>query len=896
MTDTKNKHKMDTYRKTVVDYLNEHRYTEESDDKPTHQSWGTIIRGKFILNKEDVKKFMEIYTEAIINGVNDLSILEMQQEYSPIIVDIDLKLPIENYESNTRLYTNKMIKNIIKKYLIAIDEYINIPDDIKICIFEKELPSETDDICKDGFHIYFPEIITSSNIRHLIRHKVVKMYNEEDNLFEQFIEIPDKIIDKAVVSSNGWLLYGSRKPGGQSYKLTRIYDKNLNIKYTEESNDFSLSQIIKYFSLNTGKRNNKKYSLELKDIKTDSEINAEIRKNNINTNIKPIENEFGNSKEKEELFQHACTYTDMLSDDRADNYEDWRNVGLALHNTDISLLPKWIEFSKKCKKKYKEGICDNFWKKFKTPSTGNLLTIRSLAYWAKQDSPKEYEIYNKEIFKNKLKDSLDNNTYKIAMAFKTKYNDKYVCSSMKSNIWWEFNNHRWERIEDAYTIKKILSEDFANEYYEEITETTKEITKTSGYKKEQLQNKLTILNKITEKLMNIDFKKKIIEESKALFFDPDFDTKLDSNEDLIGFNNGVYNLANSEFREGRHDDYISLNTKNDYRPYSPNMPHIKDIHKFFNQILPNETVKEYFQIAMATCLSGKTKEEKLYILTGGGSNGKSVTMDLASLALGDYFMSCPITIITRKRGSSNETSPEKVRMKGKRFGVFQETDDGEKLNVGVMKEFTGGDKVLVRDLFKGANEMIEFKPQMKYFLTCNQLPTVPSNDDGTWRRLRVIDFKSKFTDNPCNPNEFKINTNLKHDIKKWAPYFLSYLIYIYETKYKNINYLSEPDEVLASTNQYKMENDYYTEYFLDKITMTDDPKDIISKDNLYTDFKKWYMVGYDTKIVPKKPEFEKVINKLIGDPKPKGYIKVKFTSKIIEDNNSDNENISQLDK
>ena len=246
MTDTKNNKKIDTYRKTVVDYLNEHRYTEESEDKPTHQSWGTIIRGKFILNKEDIKKFMEIYTEAILNDVNDLSILEMQQDYSPIIVDIDLKLPIENYESNTRLYTNKMIKNIIKKYLIAIDEYINIVDDIKICIFEKELPSETEDICKDGFHIYFPEIITSSNIRHLIRHKVVKMYNEEDNLFEQFIESPDKIIDKAVVSSNGWLLYGSKKPGGQTYKLTRIYDKNLNIKYTEESNDFTLSQIIKF--------------------------------------------------------------------------------------------------------------------------------------------------------------------------------------------------------------------------------------------------------------------------------------------------------------------------------------------------------------------------------------------------------------------------------------------------------------------------------------------------------------------------------------------------------------------------------------------------------------------------------------------------------------------------
>jgi phage/plasmid-associated DNA primase len=54
-----------------------------------------------------------------------------------------------------------------------------------------------------------------------------------------------------------------------------------------------------------------------------------------------------------------------------------------------------------------------------------------------------------------------------------------------------------------------------------------------------------------------------------------------------------------------------------------------------------------------------------------------------------------------------------------KIGTFQETDEGDKMNVGIMKEFTGGDKVLVRDLYKGSKEMIEFKPQMKYFLICN---------------------------------------------------------------------------------------------------------------------------------------------------------------------------------
>jgi hypothetical protein len=83
-------------------------------------------------------------------------------------------------------------------------------------------------------------------------------------------------------------------------------------------------------------------------------------------------------------------------------------------------------------------------------------------------------------------------------------------------------------------------------------------------------------------------KAKIIEEAKAVFFDKEFDTKLDSNVHLIGFNNGVYDLTSGKFRDGTHDDYISLSTQNDYRTFSNNMPHIKEILGFFNQILPND--------------------------------------------------------------------------------------------------------------------------------------------------------------------------------------------------------------------------------------------------------------------------------------------------------------------
>ena len=58
-----------------------------------------------------------------------------------------------------------------------------------------------------------------------------------------------------------------------------------------------------------------------------------------------------------------------------------------------------------------------------------------------------------------------------------------------------------------------------------------------------------------------------------------------------------------------------------------------------------------------------------------------------------------------------------------------------------MKELTGNDKIIARALFK---EPVEFIPQFKMLLMCNDLPNVASNDDGTWRSMEVVDFISRF--------------------------------------------------------------------------------------------------------------------------------------------------------
>lgn len=90
----------------------------------------------------------------------------------------------------------------------------------------------------------------------------------------------------------------------------------------------------------------------------------------------------------------VTTYIGMLAHWRCEDYcaEDgaWLGVGMAissaLGNDGFRLWEEWSQGSSK----YKSGECEYKWKTFKPDGA---ITLGSLAYWAKQDSPAAYEEY-----------------------------------------------------------------------------------------------------------------------------------------------------------------------------------------------------------------------------------------------------------------------------------------------------------------------------------------------------------------------------------------------------------------------------------------------------------------------------------------------------------------------
>jgi putative DNA primase/helicase len=76
----------------------------------------------------------------------------------------------------------------------------------------------------------------------------------------------------------------------------------------------------------------------------------------------------------------TLSYLEALNPYRADDYDNWLAVGMALHSVSDSLLTEWDKWSQQSAK-YKPGCCEKKWKSFKRKG----VAIGTLAHMAKQD-------------------------------------------------------------------------------------------------------------------------------------------------------------------------------------------------------------------------------------------------------------------------------------------------------------------------------------------------------------------------------------------------------------------------------------------------------------------------------------------------------------------------------
>lgn len=175
---------------------------------------------------------------------------------------------------------------------------------------------------------------------------------------------------------------------------------------------------------------------------------------------------------------------------------------------------------------------------------------------------------------------------------------------------------------------------------------------------------------------------------------------------------------------------------------------------------------------------------------------------------------------------------------------MQEPDDREPLNTSRMKQFSGEDAVEARGLYA---EQERFKVSGKLFMMCNNLPAINSMDRGTWRRVRLIPFESKFV-NPGDkelgqPNVFLKDMNLNSKLKRWRESFFALLIHIYVTQYAiSDNGTLEPaPEVVASESlKYREAFDSYAKFRYGRMRVDRDSEERSTINDIWRAYRYWY--------------------------------------------------------
>jgi P4 family phage/plasmid primase-like protien len=230
-----------------------------------------------------------------------------------------------------------------------------------------------------------------------------------------------------------------------------------------------------------------------------------------------------------------------------------------------------------------------------------------------------------------------------------------------------------------------------------------------------------------------------------------------------------------------------------------------EVYTFLEQVLPNKSVRDYVLKKMSECLNGDIPNTYFLMFIGdSGANGKSQLLNLMKLAMGEFGEKVEVTLLTRKRNNANEANSEKIKLMNKRFAFLSEPEDGEKINIGLLKELTGSEEIVARGLYQDA---VSFVMEAKLFLACNELPEIKGEDTALWRRIRVIDFPSRFIDEPKEDNEYKIDRTLPSRMREnisWRQTFINILIDYY---YKDN--IMEPIEVKVKTNEYRQENNEF---------------------------------------------------------------------------------------
>lgn len=572
----------------------------------------------------------------------------------------------------------------------------------------------------------------------------------------------------------------------------------------------------------------------------------------------------------DDVFDQFKKILDMISDDRIANVEHRADIisALASRGNKYHCIALWF-----CRNRCKTMTLDEFnqlW--FNAINKKDVRNdLKSLRYWAGLDSPSEMRRFlEKQVRQMLLRDvkgmlsggSIGHTN--IASYLEFMFKNVFATTVIgKSTCWYEFVTpstknqdrgqlYKWKFVgSHPVSLSEYISSDLAEITQKVLLELSQEINtaKDDDRKKYLKSLKSTFLRSIKQ-IFNTPFKRNVIEATADKFADSSLVKRMDKTKHIMGVGNGVLEFNGPEVRllDHYHSYPITMYTETEYIPYDPENEYIKTVYKMLHSLFPANEMDafDFIMYYLSTSLDWHPKESLFLIITGGGSNGKSILIEFFRETIGEmYARRMPLSFITEQtRTKSAAADPAMMEMKYARFVNYSESERNERANIARIKELTGGDTMAGRQLY---GEQENFKPNCNHLLATNHHLRIESTEHAVWRRFLTYKFKMTFKENPDPENEFERMKdskfiNMLKDDKRYHAGFLSILTHYRSKLYSEYDgqILKVPHPTIKEeTNIYRQQEDIYERFIVQRVFYKEN-KPVQTMDEFLTIFRNYY--------------------------------------------------------
>lgn len=242
---------------------------------------------------------------------------------------------------------------------------------------------------------------------------------------------------------------------------------------------------------------------------------------------------------------------------------------------------------------------------------------------------------------------------------------------------------------------------------------------------------------------------------------------------------------------------------------------------------PDPEVRGFLQRAVGYVATGYTHEQVFLILQGKGRDGKSTLVGALREILGAYGDVADVrTFLDIGQRGGADASPDLARLAGDcRMVSVAEPPRGAKLAEAMIKSFTGGAPILARRL---RQDLFSFLPKPKVIMECNSRPVIKGDDEGIWRRIRLIMFEHQVAKDA-------VDRELGDKLRAEYPGILNWIIqgvgdWLSEG-------LREPTRIVEAMEDYRKGSSPFGEWFMDSVELETGTKTPAA--HFYSSYKEW---------------------------------------------------------